>query len=177
MSTNNFFAVAIACVLMAAIFCSEAHANERETEATSKDDIMKSLAALDKVEKALRAEQANKPEEALQLRQEAIREYDEILSRNPENLKTLNLRASVKNQIQRGAGKEDSNRVIELSTRLISATASNAEAYSIRGRAYRELQMYDKAIEDYKSAISLTTDDVKKQYLSLTLSAIEIEAE
>lgn len=131
---------------------------------------------LDAGSKTLEANLANlKGDEvaAAKLNQEAIDLYDKILSQEPQNVKALKGRGLALKQQTPGAGKADLEQVIKLSDAAIAKDKNDAQAYYDRATAYRALEKFSTARQDYQQAIALKPE---RSNWPLDLRAMEIEA-
>jgi len=126
-----------------------------------------------KTMEALSAALEGDVEKEQSLYQEALDIYNKGLDDDPENVRLLKGRGLVLDQIEAGSGKDDFNAVIKLTTEKIEQTPDHAYSYYHRAGAYRSLEQYDKAREDYKKAIELNP---KRENWPMDLKAMEIQA-
>lgn len=90
--------------------------------------------------------------------QKALSAYDSMLLRDPENLEALNGRALVRDKLGQPGAVIDAERVIEIATRKLQSEPNNAELYQARATAYRTMERYDDATQDYEKAIALSPE-------------------
>lgn len=164
----------IALLAAACAFFSAAHAQEGHLT-QNKEAAVNGINALGKVFKAQQAEFSGKKEDALKLRQEAIADYDIYLSKNPDDMSTINKRAELKELVQKDSGKADYEYVVSVTSQKLATNASDHFSLGARADAYAGLKMYDKAKSDYNTAISLSSGDDQRRYTS-KLGIMELDA-
>lgn len=107
------------------------------------------------------------------LYQEALAIYNKGLEDDPDNVRLLKGRGLVHDQIESGSGTDDFNKVIKLTSEKIKQEPEHAYSYYHRAGAYRSLEQYDEAREDYKKAIELNPE---RENWPMDLKAMEIQA-
>ena len=126
-----------------------------------------------KTMEALSAALEGNHEKEQALYQEALAIYNKGLNGEPENVRLLKGRGLVLDQIEAGSGKDDFNTVIKLTSDRIEQEPDHAYSYYHRAGAYRSLEQYDKAREDYKKAIELNPE---RENWPMDLKTMEIQA-
>lgn len=105
--------------------------------------------------------------------EEAEALYSQALAANPNNLRGYLGRGLVRRELKNTRGVQDDGvRLLDESGKLIFANASNADAYYLRGMAYRLMGDFTKAEQDVRQAIAL--DPTNKEWLQ-DLQAILLE--
>lgn len=142
-----------------------------ETEMSQENKLM--LEASGKMVDIIRAQLSGDTAKLEKAANEAITIYNTVLTSNPSYLKAINGRGTVRENVKIGSGAEDFKNAIVLASKLIDNNPKDAGVLHDRAASYRGLKMYDKAREDYKSAIAA---DPSKYWWATELKAMEVEA-
>lgn len=99
-----------------------------------------------------------KTDEANKAFLQAISLYDALLTKNPEDIASLNGRALARHALDDPNFREDAQKAIDITTARLAEKPDDARLHHDRAIAYRTLDMYDEASRDYARAIELAPD-------------------
>jgi tetratricopeptide (TPR) repeat protein len=127
----------------------------------SSDDLLLFMDASNKTIKAILADTKGETSNASELRKDALKDFDNILTRNPEDVRSLIARGKLKDSIAKNSGKQDLEQAITLATAALTKNPNDFNSFGLRGDAYSGLKKYENARADYNSAIAMAHENEK----------------